>query len=144
VPLRATNADERGIALSRDGQWLAYTSNEGGRDEIYVTRLVANGPRWAVTQGGGGEPRWGAGGELLYRKSDTVFTVSVRGRDVPEISAPQRVLVYPSISAPFEALWDVAPDGKRFAMVVQRGEEKRELVLLMNWQGKWRAEQGKP
>ncbi len=144
VPIRATNADERGIALSRDGRWLAYTSNESGRDEIYLTRLEANGPRWAVTQGGGGEPRWGLGGELLYKKSDTVFTVSVRGSDVPEISAPQRVLVYPSISAPFEALWDVAPDGKRFAMVVQRGEEKRELVLLMNWQGKWRAEQQRP
>jgi hypothetical protein len=109
-------------------------------DEIYLTRLEADGPRWTVSRGGGGEARWGIGGELLYRKGDTVFTAQVTGTETPAISAPKRLMVFPAISAPFEALWDVAPDGQRFAMVVQRGEDRRELLLLLDWQGKWRAE----
>ncbi len=137
-PVRVSNWDERGIALSLDGKWLAFTSNESGGNEIFLCRLEPNGPRWAVTQGGGAEPRWGAKGELFYRKGDSVFVLRVTGSDSPVIGKPTVVAVVPSITAPYEALWDVRSDGQRFVMVRASGGEQREQFLVLNWERRWR------
>ncbi|HVS02316.1 MAG TPA: protein kinase, partial [Thermoanaerobaculia bacterium] len=57
-PYRATAANERGVRLSPDGRWLAYVSNESGRDEVYVERFPEPGPKWTVSGSGGVEPVW--------------------------------------------------------------------------------------
>ncbi len=139
VPVRVSKWDERGIALSRDGKWLAYTSNESGGNEVFLCRLEPNGPRWAVSQGGGAEPRWGANGELFYRKGDSVFVLRVTGTDVPIIGTPSLVAVVPAIKAPYEPLWDVRRDGQQFVMVRQAGAVVSEQLLVLNWQDRWRS-----
>ncbi|MBL0169829.1 MAG: serine/threonine-protein kinase [Gemmatimonadaceae bacterium] len=139
IPLRVSPLDERGIALSRDGKWLAYTSNESGSNEVYLCRLEKNGARWAVTQGGAAEPRWGASGELFYRHADSVFVARVTGTDVPAIGKPMLVVVVPSITGLYEPLWDVRRDGKQFVMVRQSNAGRREQLLVLNWQQRWRA-----
>ena len=138
VPVRVSPWDERGIALSRDGKWLAYTSNESGGPEVYLCRLEANGPRWAVTQGGGAEPRWGAGGELFYRKQDSVFVLRVTGAGAPVIGKPAFVAQVPAVTAIYEPLWDVRRDGQQFVMVRQVGAERREQFLVLDWERRWR------
>jgi len=57
---------ERGAALSPDGRYLAYYSNESGQYEVYVLELGEGGERWQISSGGGRYPRWSAAGDELY------------------------------------------------------------------------------
>ena len=52
--------------LSADGRWLAYSSNDSGTEEIYVTRFPSGEGRWQVSQGGGGYPAWRADGTEIF------------------------------------------------------------------------------
>ena len=64
-PILNTTADERNPQISPDGRWLAYSSNESGRSEIYV-QPFPQGPKTQVSVSGGLFPRWGRGGKELY------------------------------------------------------------------------------
>src|SRR4030095_4576004 len=67
ITLLNTQFQETDLALSHDGHWLAWASNESGREEIYVRR-VESGTRLQVSTSGGSEAVWGNGDrELLYR-----------------------------------------------------------------------------
>ena len=70
TPLVAAGGfEEVAPALSPDGRWLAYASNESGRYEVYVRPFPdANAGRWQVSRNGGNEPVWAHNGrELFYR-----------------------------------------------------------------------------
>ena len=139
-PIRNSTADERGFAMSPDGQWLAYTSNEGGAPQVYVCRLEPNGPRWPVSRRGGSEPRWARTGELFFRQGDSVMVSRVTLGATPVFNEPAFVFSGRYIAAPFEPLWDVSPDAKSFAMVREASGSTRPLhVLMLNWIEPWRA-----
>ena len=61
-----TPADDMDGRVSADGRWLAYTSNESGRTEVYIQPLGGSGDRWQVSAGGGVSPRWRRDGKELY------------------------------------------------------------------------------
>src|SRR5205814_9861367 len=69
IPLVATAFTETAPAISPNGRWLAYSSNEGGTDDIYVVPFPnTRGGKWPITTGGGTEPVWShRGTELFYR-----------------------------------------------------------------------------
>jgi Tol biopolymer transport system component len=70
--------NEYGAALSVDGRWLAYQSNENGRPEIYVRDLPESGGRWQISTDGGEEPRWANDGcELFYRRQSSFYECGV-------------------------------------------------------------------
>jgi len=58
VPLIVGPTDDKVPRVSPHGQWLAYVSNESGREEVYVRPLAPGGGRVAVSSSGGGEPLW--------------------------------------------------------------------------------------
>jgi Tol biopolymer transport system component len=64
-PILNSRADERHPQVSPDGKWIAYSSNETGRSEIYV-QPYPQGTKIQVSVNGGVFPRWGAGGKELY------------------------------------------------------------------------------
>src|SRR5690348_4195400 len=67
VPLVATGFTEQEPAISPDGRWLAYASNESGANEVYVRPFPATtAARWQVSTGGGEAPRWSSDGRELY------------------------------------------------------------------------------
>src|SRR5882762_7570097 len=60
--------------LSPDGRWLAYSSTESGREEIYVTHFPSGAGRWQVSQSGGTFPVWrGDSSEILFIGTDGIF-----------------------------------------------------------------------
>ena len=64
--------------FSPDGRWIAYASNESGRNEIYVQAYPGPGPKVQVSAEGGTDPVWrGKGGELYYRNGDYLMAVAV-------------------------------------------------------------------
>jgi serine/threonine protein kinase/Tol biopolymer transport system component len=71
VPFLQTDSDERQAQFSPNGKWVAYTSLESGRPEVYVRPFPAAAGKWQVSTGGGDQPRWrGDGKELFYLSAD--------------------------------------------------------------------------
>jgi hypothetical protein len=83
-----TPANERGAAISPDGKWIAYTSNESGRDEVYVQRFPDGGSRIPVSTRGGLGARWARNGrEVFYREVSQLVAVPFDGTG-PIMGAP--------------------------------------------------------
>ena len=75
----ATPFNEMSPSFSPDGQWLAYVSNESGRNDVYV-QAYPGGGKQTVSTDGGLSPVWSPGGdELFYRVENQVMAVSVQG-----------------------------------------------------------------
>ena len=136
-PLVATSFDEKGIAMSPDGHWLAYVSNETGANEVYIRRLEQGSPRWPVSKRGGTEPRWSKTGEVFFRLGDSVFVSRVTLGVIPQVTTPVGLFGGSYMATGFEPLWDVSPDGRQFAMVRIPGAETGQMILLMNWAEHW-------
>jgi serine/threonine-protein kinase len=142
---RTTPFHENYPTWSPDGQWLAFSSDESGRNELFIQPFPGPGPRYPVSRDGGISPVWSHDGrEIFY----AVRTGPLAGGQFMVMAAPVTVSPSVSIGAPkklFEgAFWvsssgrgfDVAPDGHRFLMV--RPEEHRstpatEMVIVENW-----------
>jgi eukaryotic-like serine/threonine-protein kinase len=62
----ATRDNERSAAISPDGAWVAYSSDESGRREIYVQAFPVPGNKQGVSDDGGTQPVWSADGSVLY------------------------------------------------------------------------------
>jgi serine/threonine protein kinase/Tol biopolymer transport system component len=115
---------ENDAFFSPDGRWLAYTSNESGRDEVYVRSLHGDG-RWQITDGYGVQPLWSpTGDELFYRGLEGLMAVSVETDDgdfragraqrlFGEIFGNPRGVTVPGYMF-YD--YDIAPDGSRFVV----------------------------
>ncbi len=137
-PLLATPFLEGWPALSPDGRWLAYQSNESGRDEVYVRPFPGPGGKIIVSQNGGAEPVWARGGrELFYRsfagQPQLVAAAVETGSVFRVVSRTPLFEVADYEPADPHANYDVFPDGRSFLMV-RRGRLS-EIVYLQNLAG---------
>ncbi len=66
MPLLTGIDDDKQPRVSPDSKWLAYVSDQSGREEVYVRPLTGGGARVSVSTGGGGEPLWAPDGTRLY------------------------------------------------------------------------------
>ncbi|PWU07374.1 MAG: hypothetical protein C5B51_10145 [Terriglobia bacterium] len=104
--------------FSPDGHWIAYSSNESGKNEVSVrpfdARTGTAGPPMLVTNGGGRTPLWrGDGKELFYIGPDGMATaVEVDGGSALQAGPPKPLFPVP----PGVLFWDVSPDGTGFLM----------------------------
>jgi Tol biopolymer transport system component len=110
-----TRFSERLGALSPDGRFLAYTSNETGQPEVYVVNFPDVSEKWPVSAGGGTKPRWrGDGGELFFLSgSSALMSVTIKTGTGFAPSVPQRLFALEVIGSDG---WDyaVSADGQRF------------------------------
>jgi eukaryotic-like serine/threonine-protein kinase len=139
-PIPNTKSEARHIAFSPDGHWLAYASTESGRYEVYVRAFPGMGGKWQVSNAGGFMPVGSrAGRELFFRTvGDSRIMVAayetqgdsfVPGK--PRLWSETAFTTVSTISN-----FDIAPDGKRFAVVVaseQPGKPQNELTVLLNF-----------
>ena len=134
-PLPLINApySQRNPLPSPDGKWLAYSSDETGNVEAYVTAFPETGSKWQVSTNGGIPMAWGADGESLrYTHAGKVYEVETHINGAkPEFSAPKELLTLP----PNVALIGVSQDNKRILALRPVGEDISEpLDLVVNWQ----------
>ena len=107
MPYVQTKFAEWDGVFSPDGRWVAYTSDESGRQEVYIQGFPERRGKWLVTAEGGYSPSWRAHGkELLFRGGDGSFTPPQPSRD-----------------------------GKRFLEAIPEGGEAAGLpmVVVLNW-----------
>jgi len=127
--------DERAPGISPDDRWLAYVSDETGRDEVYVRPFPEGGGRWLISAAGGTEPRWSRDRkELFYRNADTLFSVRVQSNPQSEFAAGERTALFTGsfLHNPRHANYDVHPDGQRFIFLEGGSDDSGELVLVQN------------
>jgi serine/threonine-protein kinase len=141
APLLHGKFAERNAAISPDGRWLAYESNESGEEEIHVRPFpnVADGGHWQVSAGGGTCPVWSPNGqELFYRDLGSVMAVTIRTTPAFSSGNPTKLLDGP-YAAGLGGSYDVARDGRRFLMVkigpasVDRAAAPARIVIVQNW-----------
>jgi eukaryotic-like serine/threonine-protein kinase len=124
-------------ALSPDGKWLAYVSDETNRPEVYVRPFVGSGSKVLVSQNGGSEPVWSRSGrELFYRglgpREQQLIAAAVDARgDFRVLSRTPLFDVADFESAVPHANYDVMPDGQHFVMV--RMGRLSEFVYRQHW-----------
>jgi Tol biopolymer transport system component len=114
TPYAASPFNEIQAAISPDGRWIAYASDESGRFEIYVDAFPVPGTRARVTTGGGVDPRWRADtAELYFRRGTEVHAVRpLNASGQPEAVSTERLF---DAGAEIRA-YDAAADGQRFLL----------------------------
>ncbi|MCI0656474.1 MAG: hypothetical protein L0170_05320, partial [Acidobacteria bacterium] len=136
-PLLATPADEGLAKLDPSGRFLAYTSNESGRLEVYVTAFPLSGGKWQVSQNGGTEPRWrGDTKELFFFDPDNRLQAAPVSADGPNFQSGTPVSLFQSRSMGARTLWryDVTRDGQRFLVNTPLQDDTlSSLTLQLNW-----------
>ncbi|MEE8147578.1 MAG: hypothetical protein V3T24_08245, partial [Longimicrobiales bacterium] len=143
VPLVATDFAENSPALSPDGRWLAYTSDESGQDEVYVRPFPdVNTGRWLVSNGGGITPLWAhSGRELFFLTSDGGF-MAAHVETTPSFRVTETERLFelpPGTSEGLAAGWyDVTTDDQRFLMArvpqAETGDsDVPQLILVKNF-----------
>jgi serine/threonine-protein kinase len=142
VPLLTSAADEEAIALSPDGKWLAYQSDETGTTEVFVRPFPnVNDGKKQVSSGGGTAPLWSRDGKELFYLAGGKRMMSARVTSGPALSVgdpgllfrvPDDLLVAESR---FYTPWDVGRDG-RFIMARVIGgvsAASGSIVIVENW-----------
>jgi len=129
----------RNAQFSADGKWIAYSSNENGNWEIYVSPFPRADSKWQVSRGGGKEPRWQRDGkELFYLSPDgKMMAVPVKTDGSFEAGAPV-VLFQTHLRQPISALdhvsYDVTADGQKFLLNSKSSFVNTAPVsVILNW-----------
>jgi Tol biopolymer transport system component len=153
-PISRSKFGEGSAKFSPDGRWIAYSSTESGRPEIYVQPFPGLGPKIQISNAGGTDPVWRRmGGELYYREGNKMMAVSVvtSGLEL-KASAPKKLfegVYYQGTGAscemggPAAANYDVTPDGQRFLMVRDNadGGFNTRAVVVLNWAEELKAKE---
>ena len=149
-PFLRTAANEQHARFSPDGRWVAFTSDESGREEVFVVPFPGPGGRIPISNQGGIDPRWRRDGTEIFYVGPrlTLMAAAVNGQS-PEFEVR-------AVSPLFEELfrtenyqgygpgsgYDVAPDGQRFLINLVTGTEppvQTPLTIVTNWTSFLRA-----
>jgi serine/threonine-protein kinase len=136
IPLLESAFAELSPTPSPDGRWLAYTSNETGREEVYVVPFPdAGAAKWVISIGGGSEPIWARGGGELFYRNGRGEMVSVQVETSPTFVAGERSVLFSASrfrSDLNHPQYDASPDAERFLMI-QPAAGDASLVLVVNF-----------
>ena len=132
----ATPFAEQNGRLSPDGAWIAYQSNESGRNEIYVRAFPESDQKWMISSGGGIMPTWrGDGREIFYISPDRKMTAVpvTPGAASFEVGAPV-MLFEARVRAHATLQYDVSRDGQRFLLNQEtQGASAEPVTMIQNW-----------
>jgi Tol biopolymer transport system component len=139
IPFLTTPADETSAAFSPDGKWIAYSSDESGRREVYVRgfapqrRPSAAVGQWTISVNGGDKPRWSRDGqELFYIATDgkmMAVPITSGATFVPGVPAP----LFDTHVTGFMP-YDVAPDGRFLINTIPADATSRSsMTVVVNW-----------
>jgi Tol biopolymer transport system component len=134
-PFLKTPFNEDQAVISPNGRWVAYRSDESGREEIYVATFPQLSGKWQVSIDGGAEPQWRRDGKELF------FTIAGRKMMAAEVKtnpgafeadAPKLLFEIP-LGAPGRNRFVVTGDGQRFLVVTRLEDMLAPINVALNW-----------
>jgi eukaryotic-like serine/threonine-protein kinase len=130
IVVAQTAAEEAYARFSPDGRWIAYQSNESGRNEVYVQPFPGQGGRAQISTGGGAFPQWQRDGKALFYldSGNRVMSVPVTPNG-PRVEPGTPVALF-SVSP--GATYEASPDGQRF-LIYEITKEASPITILLNW-----------
>jgi serine/threonine-protein kinase len=144
-PLLATESSEDLARFSPDGAWIAYESNESGRQEVYVSPLRLPegtlGAKWKISDEGGKDPIWSPrGGELYFEDfQDRLIAVSVTTRGASSLTVGEKRVLFDLtavgrgvLSEP-DLSYDVVPSGDRVLFIETPDAGENRVHVVLNW-----------
>ena len=149
-PIAQTKFSEGAPKFSPDGHWVAYSSDESGKPQVYVQAFPGPGLKLQISNDGGSDPIWRrTGGELYYRNDNKMMAVSVTTSPEFHASAPHLLWEgsyaagsgsscgMPGVNA---SSYDVTADGQRFLMVKEEEvNPATKVVVVLNFAEEIRA-----
>jgi len=130
---RGTEVD---ATFSPDGRWLAYSSDESGRFEIYVKPFPGPGEKRQISSAGGRKPLWThSGRELFYRNGEKMMVVGLSPDTGFRADTPALLFSFPSVLDGITADYDLSADDQRFLMIRSSEQELPPLQfnVVLNW-----------
>jgi Tol biopolymer transport system component len=105
-------------AVSPDGRWMAYASNETGRYEVWLEPLPRTGARHRLTRDGGSHPLWLPDGRALYFDRDhQMFRLAVNLTDPSSVAEPVALPIKGFAQAEYRRQFDLLANGRQFLML---------------------------
>ena len=136
-PFLDSRFNESAAAFSPDGRWIAYTSDESGRMEIYLQPYPGPRKKVRLSTDGGSEPVWNpVGNELFYRWGDRMMAVELDFEPELRPSTPRLLFAGPYARRPlfWFTNYDVHPDGRRFLMIEEdQPAAAGEIRVVLGW-----------
>ena len=132
-----TSFTERMGQFSPDGRWVAYETNESGRQEIVAQRFPEAGAKWQVSTGGGIAPRWRADGREIYFIAPDgkmmAVPITMTGSTF-EAGKTEALFSSQIVPQPFKAQYTVSGDG-RFLInnLTEEQSSASPITLILNW-----------
>ena len=145
VPMTGTNHkpqvvlqtpyNEGRAVFSPDGRWIAYQSNESGRNEIYVASFQGSAGKWQISTRGGTDPCWSRDGrELFYLTLDqALMSMPVTSTATFQPGTPQELFRVRTETGGRRNVFCPAPDGKRFLFQLPLGDTNTPMTMVLNW-----------
>src|SRR5262249_290211 len=125
---------EQSGRFSPDGRWIAYVSNESGRNEVYVQAFPLSGAKHPISSGGGTVPQWRSdcSGWFYVGGHRNLIAVPVKLGGNFEAGVP--TALFPIALGSTAARWTyaVSSDGKRVLMNKASGE-MIPITVVLNW-----------
>ncbi len=138
IPVVATPFTETSPIISPNGRWLAYVSNEGGKDDIYVVPFPnTRGGKWPISTDGGTEPVWSHRGTELFYRDASGNLVAVRVNADRTFSVGRSTTLFPAAgyeSHRFTPQYALSLDDKRFLMIRPLETKSPDnIIVVENW-----------
>jgi eukaryotic-like serine/threonine-protein kinase len=135
-PLVVSAANKTGAQLSPDGRWFLYTSDESGRQEVYLRPFPSGAGQWQISSAGGSQPRWrGDGKEIFYLSQDSkIMAVGVSLSPTVEAAAPTPLFAVRPARYFNRFDYDVSADGQRFLVNTRvEGAADPRITVEVSW-----------
>jgi Tol biopolymer transport system component len=139
-PFLQTRFNESHARFSPDGKWVAYSSDESGRAEVYLRRFPPTFEgKWQMSTNGGDQAQWrGDGKELFYVSADRkLMAVPIDAGEIPKAGIPRPLFsieVVPNTLVDYRNQYLASADGKRFLVTASLTESSSApMTVIVNW-----------
>ena len=133
-PLLETKFREWAPAISPDGRWLAYSSNESGQRQIYVMSFPEPGGKWQVSANGGYLPVWSYDGrELYFTNNDNTRMMAAEIRPGATFQAGPPKELFPIRMPSVQSRFDVSKDGRFLVPTITDESANVQITVVLNW-----------